>query len=285
MTEATRVSTHGIDSATLVAVDSVSFGTVIPHERQAVKAKRWGWWYYGEYRLRSMKAYWHILVGWGLIVPILYLAAMGLGIGSLVDSNTGDVLGVPYLVFVGPALIVSSVFMECTQEFTYPIMGNFYWHRVYFGVASTPITPTMIAVGEVVVVGLRMFVQALAFWVILLVSGGTTSGWSWLVPFIAVLTAMSFGANLMAFSATRERDDFSFPVIQRFIVMPWFLFAGTFFPLESMPEYLQWIGWISPLWHGTQLARAASFSMPLSTAQLVIHLGFLVALVVLGILL
>ena len=87
----------------------------------------------------------------------------------------------------------------------------------------------------------------------------------------------------MAFSATRERDDFSFSFIMRFIMMPMFLFAGTFFPLESMPTYLQWIGWISPMWHGTQLARAASFSMPLTGYQIAMHCGFLLTLIAVGV--
>jgi lipooligosaccharide transport system permease protein len=99
---------------------------------------------------------------------------------------------------------------------------------------------------------------------------------------IAILAAIAFGAPLMAFSATREREDFTFSFIQRFIVMPMFLFAGTFFPLESMPSFLQWIGWISPMWHGSQLARAASFGLPLPGWQIAGHLVFLMTLAGVG---
>jgi len=72
-------------------------------------------------------------------------------------------------------------------------------------------------------------------------------------------------------------------LIQRFVVMPMFLFAGTFFPLASMPVYLQWVGWISPMWHGTQLARAVGFGMPLSGGEALLHLGFLVGVTSLGV--
>jgi len=273
-----RIAAHGVDIATLQAVDSVSFGHGLPHEIQGAKARRWGWWYYAEYRIRTMKAYWQIIVGYGILVPILYLLAMGLGLGTIVDGHAGTVQGVSYLVFVGPSLLVASLVMECSAEFTYTIMGNFNWHRIYYGVSSSPVSPRMIAVGELVGVGLRLVVQGIAFWLILLISGNTASVWSWLTIPIGVLAAISLGAPLLAFSATRVRDDFTFSFIQRFIVIPMFLFAGTFFPIELMPGYLQWIGWISPMWHGTQLARAASFSLPLSGLEIAGHLVFLCGL-------
>ena len=68
-------------------------------------------------------------------------------------------------------------------------------------------------------------------------------------------------ACLLAFAATQTDEGFQFTLVQRFIVIPMFLFAGTFFPLSVMPVYLQWIGWISPMWHGTQLARVVGFGM------------------------
>jgi lipooligosaccharide transport system permease protein len=267
------MATHGVDAAS--TDDSVTFGRAPDHQVQASRTVRWGWWFYAEYRIRSMRPYWPVIAGYGIAAPVLYLLAMGLGLGTLIDSHAGTVAGVSYLAFVGPSLLVTTVVLECVSEFTYTIMGNFTWHRIYVGVTSTAVTPGQVAVGELVAVGLRMALQATVFWLILLVSGCTISPWSWLMIPIATLASMSFGAPLMAFSATRERDDFSFSFIQRFLVMPMFLFAGTFFPLDVMPSYLHWIGWISPMWHGTQLARAVSFGLPLSMAEIAIHIGFL----------
>jgi lipooligosaccharide transport system permease protein len=260
----------------------VSFDSAVDHARLAQHARRWGWVAYARYRVRAMRAYWQSMVGNGVILPILYLLAMGLGLGTLVDRHAGGVASVDYLVFVAPALLVSSLVMECTGEFTYAVMGNFEWHRIYFGVAATPVSPGQIAVGELAAVAGRLAAQGTAFYLILLVSGSTAAPWSWLMIPIGVLAALSFGAPLMAFSATREHDDASFAVVQRVIVMPMFLFAGTFFPLESLPLGLQWIGWASPMWHGTQLARAVSFGLPLSGWQVVAHLGFLVLLAGVG---
>jgi len=208
---------------------NLTFSGVLPHATQARRARRWGWWYYTEYRIRTMRAYWHIIAGYGLLTPTLYLLAMGLGLGSLVDAHAGAVQGVGYLTFVGPSLLVMSVVSEATAECTYSIMDYFTWHRVYYGVASTPMTAKLIVGGEVTAVSLRMAAQAALFWIILVISGSTSSGWSWLMIPISVLAGMSFGAPLIAYAATMERDNFAFSFIERFIVMPMMLFAGTFF--------------------------------------------------------
>ena len=115
--------------------------------------------------------------------------------------------------------------------------------------------------GEIVAVGLRFIPEALLFWLALVWFGGVTAPASVLMVLIAPLAALAFGAPLMAFAATQTDEGYQFTFVQRFIVMPMFLFAGTFFPLSAMPTYLQWIGWISPMWHGTQLARVVGFGM------------------------
>lgn len=87
----------------------------------------------------------------------------------------------------------------------------------------------------------------------------------------------------MAYSATLKQEGIQFVLLQRLVIMPMFLFAGTFFPLASMPIYLQWIGWISPMWHATQLARMAAFGLVVPTWLVVVHVGFLAALIVGGV--
>ena len=59
----------------------------------------------------------------------------------------------------------------------------------------------------------------------------------------------------MAYAASIEDDKGQFALVQRFVFMPMFLFSGTFYPLATLPLWLQWIGWVSPLWHATELGR------------------------------
>ncbi len=271
--------------ATGVATDSNRLaytGGVLAPAAQARTARRWGWLLYAEYRLTSMRAYLQTIVIRSIGLPLLYLASMGLGLGALVDSGAGGVDGVSYLVFVAPGLLVSSIVMEATGEFTYPVMSGFKWQKHFFAAAASPVRPGQIAVGEVVAVGLRFLIETVVFWLALLLFGAVTAATSWLVILIAPLAALAFGAPLLAFAATQTDEGAQFAFIQRFVVMPMFLFAGTFFPLGAMPWYLQWIGWISPMWHGTQLARVVCFGMPNPVWLSVLHLVVLLVTAVAG---
>jgi lipooligosaccharide transport system permease protein len=87
---------------------------------------------------------------------------------------------------------------------------------------------------------------------------------------------------MMFFAAKIEKEDYFFNIIGRLVIMPMFLFSGTFFPLKSMPIFLQPIGWISPLWHATELGRAAAFDYGLSTLIVCVHIIFLTTLVTVG---
>ncbi len=249
---------------------------------QATRARARGWWYFTEHVLRQMRGY-----GWPVLVydvgqPLLYLFAMGVGLGAVVDANAGTIDGVPYLTFVAPALLVSTAVMTAGGELTYPVMSGFKWQRIYYGPLASPLTPGQIAVGHLLAVSFRFLAQASVFWVLMQLFGASRSGWSWLAIPVGALSALAFGAPLQAYSATLREEGFQFAFIQRFVVMPMFLFAGTFFELTAMPVYLRWIGWLSPVWHGTELARVANYGRDLAPGMVVVHLAYLVGLVVAG---
>ncbi len=258
-------------------------GGALPAASQARTGRRWGWWLYAEYRLTSMRAYLQTILIRAIGLPLLYLSSMGLGLGALVDSGAGSVEGVSYLVFVGPALLVSSIVMEASGEFTFPVMSGFKWQKHYFAAIASPVTPAQVAVGEVVAVALRFLVEAVVFWLALVLFGAVTAPASALMILIAPLAALAFGTPLLAYAAAQTDEGTQFAFIQRFVVMPMFLFAGTFFPLSAMPPYLQWIGWISPMWHGTQLARVVGFGMENPWWLTVLHLVVLVVAAVAGV--
>ncbi len=259
-------------------------GRVPAPEVMAARARRWGWWFYVEYWLRTAKAWFQSILVYMVGEPLLYLIALGVGLGTLVDSGVGTVDGVPYLVFVAPALLISTVVMSTGGELTYPVMAGFKWDRLYYGPHATPVTPAQIATGQFVGVMIRFVLQAAIFWAIMLAFGAAPRGAliSSLVIPIAVLTAAAFGAPLQAYASTLRDEGYQFAFIQRFVIMPMFLFAGTFFPLSSMPVYLHWIGWISPVWHGTQLARQVSYGAVEPAWLTVVHVLVLVVAALLG---
>ncbi|MDN5795734.1 MAG: ABC transporter permease [Intrasporangium sp.] len=255
----------------------------------ARRARRWGWWYYIEYWLVNAKA-WAVSIGLYMVVmPLVYLIALGLGLGLLVDRGVGTVGGsggsggVPYLTFVGPALLVATVVMSVGGELTYPVMAGFKWRRLYWAPRATPVSPQQIAVGHLGGVLIRFVLQSTVFWVMLLLFHAAPSGWSWLTVPVGVLTAAAFGAPLQAYAAHLTDEGYQFAFVQRFVIMPMFLFAGTFFPLSVMPVYLQWIGWISPVWHGTQLARQAAYGAVEPLWLTLVHLAVLLLFTSVGV--
>lgn len=257
-------------------------GRAPAHTVMAQRAAVYGIWYYAETVLRGMRAYFWPIMFYAAGQPLLYMVAMGIGLGSLVDAGVGAVDGVDYLTFVAPALLVSTVVMSVSLEMTYPVMAGFKWQRLYYAPQATALEPGQVALGHLLAVVIRFVVQSTIFWVVMLFFGAAPGAWSWVVVPIGVLAATAFGAPLQAYASTITDEGFQFSFIQRFIVMPMFLFAGTFFPLSAMPVYLHWIGWISPVWHGTELARAVSYGAPLSPLMTTVHLTFLLGCTVLG---
>ncbi len=282
MTDTQLSSGSGLDLRHLAAS-----GRTPSPEVMAARARRWGWWYHAEAWLVGAKAWIVSILIFMVGQPLLYLVALGLGLGTLVDRGAGTIDGVPYLVFVAPALMVSTCVMSVSGELTYPVMAGFKWRRLYYGPHATPVTPWQIGAGHFLGVMLRFVLQAVIFWALLVAFGAAPNGWlpSLLTIPVAVLAAAAFGAPLQAYAATLEDEGFQFAFLQRFVVMPMFLFAGTFFPLSVMPAYLQWIGWLSPVWHGSQLARQVTYGAVEPLWLTLTHVAALVAMTVGGLLL
>lgn len=252
--------------------------------RETAKSRRWGSWYVAEHRFRVMRAYSQTVLITAIGNPLLYLYALGVGLASLVDSNLGQesVEGVSYLTFVAPALLCSAALTVAGEEFSYPMLLGYKWNPTFFGMNATPIQPAQIVNGIVISVTARMLVTCGAFYVFMLIFGAVPSPIGFLVVVASVLTGVSFGAVLMGYVSTLTEDTGQIAMVMRFVILPMTLFSGTFFPLSVLPVYLQWIGWISPLWHGTQLSRVFAYGMTEPIWLSVVHVAYLVALLAFG---
>jgi lipooligosaccharide transport system permease protein len=249
----------------------------------AARARRWGSFYYAEQVLRVMKSYGWTIVMYGVGQPVAYLFAMGVGLATLVDTSGGGVFGgVSYLAFIAPALLISAAVMTAANEFTFPVMDGFKWRRVYYGPHASPLTPEQIAAGHIMAVTLRFLLQSAIYFAVVALFGASPSGWGWVSVLVATLAGLSFGLPLMAYAASIKDDKGQFAMVMRFIVTPLFLFSGTFFPLDTLPLVVRWIGWISPIWHGTELGRVFSYGYEEPPLLTILHLVFLVGLAVAG---
>jgi lipooligosaccharide transport system permease protein len=212
--------------------------------------------------------------------PLLYLAAMGLGLGGLVDAHSGTVDGLNYLDFVAPGLMVASAMQLAATESLWPVLAGVKWMRFYDGIVATPITPRDLYRGYVLWVALRALLAAAAFLIVAALLGAVPSAWGVLAIPACGLTAAAFCAPLTAFAVTQD-SELSFPMIMRLGVLPLFLFSGTFFPISQLPTGLQFLAVFSPLWHGVELARNATTSNFEPLADL-FHVAVLVVCVAVG---
>jgi ABC-type polysaccharide/polyol phosphate export systems, permease component len=244
------------------------------------RPRRFGAWYFAEHVVRTMGAYkWTIAVG-ALGQPLLYLLGLGAGLAALIATpvQDGDA-SVRYLVFVAPALLMTAGISVASEEFSYPVMGGFKWRRLYYGPNASPISSPQIVTAVILAALLRIVIVVVVYFAVLVVFGAVpvlATGWL-LIP-IGILAALSFGLPFMAYAGSLEKDSGQFALVQRFIFMPMFLFSGTFYPLTNLPIELRWIGWVSPLWHASELGRAVSYAKPIEPWLLVVHLGYLLVL-------
>jgi lipooligosaccharide transport system permease protein len=224
---------------------------------------------------------WHRSIAFGFLQPLMFLTAMGVGIGSLISAQQQDAFGgFPYLHWLGPGLLSATAMQTATFESTYPIMNKIMWGRNYEAMLSTPLSVRSLVAGELAWVAFRIGTLAAVFLVVLTVLGITRTPLAVLAVPVAMLTATAFSACLIAFTAT-QKNDVGFSAIFRFVINPLFLFSGTFFPLTQLPDALQAVAWATPLFHAVELIRGLILdSLDLRAAPL--HLAYLVAMLAIG---
>jgi lipooligosaccharide transport system permease protein len=212
--------------------------------------------------------------------PLLFLTAMGVGLGGYVDRSGGAALGgLTYLQFLAPGLLAATVMQSAAFEATFPIIGGLNWQRTFHAMYATPISPRDIAFGNLAWMAVRLAMISAVFTMIIVAFGAAHSPLVVLGIPVAVLTGMAFAGPISAFSAT-QRNPNKFNVIFRFGITPLFLFSGTFFPIEQLPSYLQPIAWLSPLWHGVDLTRGLVLgTFDQHPVVMVAHLVILVTIV------
>jgi len=214
------------------------------------------------------------------LIPVLFLAAIGLGLGGLVDQRNGNVGGVSYLHFVTPGLLGGMAMQQATGGSLWPVMAGTKWVRFFHGIVATPLRAVDVYGGHVVWSALRAAASAAVFLLVAALLGGVPSPWGVLALPAATLTAMAFIAPLAAFAATQD-TDLSFAIILRLVIMPLFLFSGTFYPVDQLPGWLRPLSAISPLWHGVELCRAATLGR-VDWAAAAVHVVVLVAVIAVG---
>jgi lipooligosaccharide transport system permease protein len=234
------------------------------------------WYHFAFYRLT-----WRASIVGVFLSPVLYLAAMGVGVGKLVSAHSGTVGGLTYLQFVAPALLAVSAMQLGTNESMWPVLAALKWVRTYHAAVATPLAPEDVVAGKLSWVGVRLAGSGAVYAAVIAAFGAVLSWWGILLPAVAVLTGIAFAAPLIAFSATVESDA-SFTTIFRFLIVPMFLFSATFYPVSVYPPGIRWIVEVMPLYHGVALARASADGTG-SLGAIALHVTYLATLAIVGI--
>jgi lipooligosaccharide transport system permease protein len=215
--------------------------------------------------------------------PLLFLGAMGLGLGSLVNQHgTARLGGVSYLAFLAPGLLAAAAMETGVGEATYPVYGSVKWNKTYQAAVASPLSPADVFHGHVLFVTLRLAMNCAVFLAVASAFGAIRSPWMLAALPVAVLTGLAFATPIEAWAVTRTRDS-SFAMIFRFGMIPLFLFSGTFFPVTQLPVWFRPVAYLTPLWHGVSLCRALNLGTA-DWGQALIDVAYLAALATIGIL-
>ncbi|MFN2484188.1 MAG: ABC transporter permease [Candidatus Limnocylindria bacterium] len=207
---------------------------------------------------RNLLVYRH---GWmiifsGFFEPLFYLLGIGFGLGSIVGSLPGPGgASIPYAAFVAPALLASSCMNGAITDGFFNIFFKLNYQRTYEGVLATPLGVPDVALGEMIWALSRGSLYAAAFLIVMLAMGLVLSPWAILALPAAILVSAAFSAGALAITGfVRKIQDFD--IVMGLVVMPMFLFSGTFFPLYIYPEPVRIVVQLTPLYHGVALLRA-----------------------------
>jgi lipooligosaccharide transport system permease protein len=233
--------------------------------------------------LTNYRRTWRGSIYSSVLNPLLFLGAMGLGLGSLVNQHgTAQLGGVSYLAFLAPGLLAAAAMETGVGEATYPVYGSVKWNKTYQAAVASPLSPADIFHGHVLFVTLRLAMNCAVFLAVASAFGAIRSLWMLAALPVAVLTGLAFATPIEAWAVTRTRDS-SFAMIFRFGMIPLFLFSGTFFPVTQLPAWFQPVAYLTPLWHGVSLCRALNLGTA-DGGQALIDVAYLAALATAGIL-
>ena len=230
----------------------------------------------GYYALKSST--WMVVAS-GFVEPVFYLLAFGYGIGQFIDGST-DGAGNPitYAQFIAPALLATSAMNGAIYDSTWNVFFKMHFGKVYNGMLSTSMGTLDVALGEIGWALLRGLAYAIGFMAVVSGMGLIPSIWGLLAIPAAVLVAFGFASVGMGVTSYLKNHQ-QMQWIQ-FVMLPMFLFSGTFYPLSIYPEVVQWFIQALPLWQAIELIRGLTLGV-LNWAMLG-HALYFVAMIIGG---
>jgi lipooligosaccharide transport system permease protein len=184
------------------------------------------------------------------VEPLIYLLAMGYGLGRFV----GEMQGMPYVQFIAPAMLVFSVMNGTSFETTYGSYTRLKEQKTAHGIAMTPVSMAEVIGGEILWATTKACMTSSVIFLVLAIFNLLHSWWILLMPLVMLVTGFLFASlGMMMTSLARSYDFFSY--YYTLFISPMFVFSGTFFPLDHLPTWAKTLAHFLPLTYAVQVAR------------------------------
>lgn len=233
------------------------------------------------YWLTNYRRTWRASLVSSLVTPLLYLTATGVGFGSLLRDSASPLHGASYLHFLAPGLMAATAMQSAAAEATHPVYGSVRFQRTYFAAANTPLRPESIYTGHQLFILIRVLLNCTAFALVAALLGGLSWSVAGLLVLGCGLLGSAFAVPIAAWSVGVSFYG-RFSILFRFVMVPLFLFSGTFFPISVLPMALRIVAYATPLWQGVALCHQLSEPQAMDLTMVAAHVGYLGALVVAG---
>lgn len=202
--------------------------------------------------------------------PLIYLAGMGLGLGTYVP----EIGGTTYLDYIAPGLMASAAMNGALFECTWNMFVRLVFDRTYDAIIATPCGPEDVVLGEILWAVTRSTIYGGAFLLVLILFGPMRTPGAVLAFLACPLIGLMFASIATVFTALIKVIDF-YSYFYTLFVTPMFIFGGIFFPLDALPAGLRGVAWFTPLHHAVELLRAFSRGGP--AGECLVHIGWMVA--------
>lgn len=188
------------------------------------------------------------------IDPILYLTALGLGLGAFIK----EINGTPYIKFIAPGIIASSAMFAAIYECSYGTYVRMHYQKTFDAILSTPVNINELIAGELLWGATKSMLYGITIIIVITIFGLVDSYMILLLVPVLFLCGLIFAQIAVIAVAVVPGID-SFNYFYTLFITPMFLFSGIFFPLDALPPIVSDIAFFTPLYHLVNISRAFAF--------------------------
>lgn len=201
--------------------------------------------------LRVFRRTWQHNLMFSVIEPLLYLSALGFGLGAFVEQ----IEGMSYIQFITPGIIALSAMYSATFECTYGTFVRLHYQKTFHAMLAAPITVKDVILGEILYGALKSVLFGTVVLGVVAALGQIASWWALAIPLLLIVHGTVFAVMSMSYTSITTNIEYLNYYIT-LVILPFFLFGGLYFPVSSLPDWVQRINLVNPLFHSVEVCRA-----------------------------